>query len=118
MLADELRNPLAPILDAAQVMRLSVGDPAVVTRMQEVVEQQVRHLARLVDDLLDVLALHPRQDPAPQGDGQREGGRRPGGRGRPSHDRGCGLALSIAVAAEPILIEADPRDCGRSSPTC
>jgi CheY-like chemotaxis protein len=54
MLAHELRNPLAPILNAAHVMRLSGDDLAVLSRMRLVVEQQVRHLARLVDDLLDV----------------------------------------------------------------
>jgi signal transduction histidine kinase/ActR/RegA family two-component response regulator len=57
MLAHELRNPLAPILNAAQVMRLSGDDPAVLARMRDVVEHQVRHLARLVDDLLDVSRL-------------------------------------------------------------
>lgn len=54
MLAHELRNPLAPILNAAHVMRLSGDDPTVLARMRDVVEHQVRHLARLVDDLLDV----------------------------------------------------------------
>ena len=54
MLAHELRNPLAPILNAVHVMRLRGQDPVLLASMRDVVEQQVRCMARLVDDLLDV----------------------------------------------------------------
>jgi PAS domain S-box-containing protein len=54
MLAHELRNPLAPIRTAAQVMRLlGPVDPAI-AKARDVMERQVTHMARLVDDLLDV----------------------------------------------------------------
>jgi PAS domain S-box-containing protein len=54
MLAHELRNPLAPIRNAAQVIRLvGTADPNV-QRATELVERQVQHMTRLVDDLLDV----------------------------------------------------------------
>jgi PAS domain S-box-containing protein len=52
MLGHELRNPLAPILTALQLMRLR-GD-AGSDRERIVIERQVKHLTRLVDDLLDV----------------------------------------------------------------
>ncbi|MEO6447541.1 MAG: ATP-binding protein [Gemmatimonadaceae bacterium] len=52
MLGHELRNPLSPIVTALQLMRLR-GD-ANLTREQLVIERQVDHLVRLVDDLLDV----------------------------------------------------------------
>ncbi len=52
ILGHELRNPLAPILTALQVMRLR-GDPAL-DRERAVIERQATHLVRLVDDLLDV----------------------------------------------------------------
>ena len=52
MLGHELRNPLAPILTALQLMTLR-GD-AGAERERTVIERQVRHLVRLVDDLLDV----------------------------------------------------------------
>lgn len=52
MLGHELRNPLAPILTSLQLMKLR-GD-ASSDRERTVIERQVRHLARLVDDLLDV----------------------------------------------------------------
>ena len=54
MLAHELRNPLAPILNAVHVVKLSPGDAPTLWRMTGMAEQQVRHLCRLVDDLLDV----------------------------------------------------------------
>jgi PAS domain S-box-containing protein len=54
MLAHELRNPLAPIRTAAQVIRLLGTSDANVRRSAEMVERQVQHLTRLVDDLLDV----------------------------------------------------------------
>jgi signal transduction histidine kinase len=54
MLAHELRNPLAPILSAAHLMRLRDDDPALLARMRDIVEHQASHIARLVDDLLDV----------------------------------------------------------------
>ena len=52
MLGHELRNPLAPIQTALQLMRLRGQDTAEHERM--VIERQVTHLTRLVDDLLDV----------------------------------------------------------------
>jgi PAS domain S-box-containing protein len=52
MLGHELRNPLSPIVTALQLMRLR-GD-VTTQRERQVIERQVAHLTRLVDDLLDV----------------------------------------------------------------
>jgi PAS domain S-box-containing protein len=52
MLGHELRNPLAPILTALQLMTLR-GDAGAL-KERTVIDRQVRHLMRLVDDLLDV----------------------------------------------------------------
>jgi PAS domain S-box-containing protein len=54
LLAHELRNPLAPIRNALQVMRLAGGDPATAERSREMIERQLRQMVRLVDDLMDV----------------------------------------------------------------
>jgi PAS domain S-box-containing protein len=51
MLGHELRNPLAPIVTALHVMKLR-GDHA--SEERHIIERQVTHLSRLVDDLLDV----------------------------------------------------------------
>ena len=53
-LAHELRNPLAPIASAAKVLRLKATNDPELRWAQEVIDRQVVHLARLVDDLLDV----------------------------------------------------------------
>ena len=53
MLAHELRNPLAPILNALRLMRMKPTD-AQLQWSGEVIERQLRYLTRLVDDLLDV----------------------------------------------------------------
>jgi signal transduction histidine kinase len=54
MLAHELRNPLGPIRSALHLMQQAAGSKAQVERARTVAEGQVQHLARLVDDLLDV----------------------------------------------------------------
>jgi signal transduction histidine kinase len=54
MLAHELRNPLAPIRNAVQVLRYKGDDPVAVEQMRQMVDRQVQHVARIVDDLLDV----------------------------------------------------------------
>jgi PAS domain S-box-containing protein len=53
LLAHELRNPLAPIRNGLQVIR-QADDPAVRERAQEMMDRQLAHLVRLIDDLLDV----------------------------------------------------------------
>ena len=54
MLAHELRNPLAPISNAAQLLSMATLDPQRVRQSSEVIIRQVRHMTSLVDDLLDV----------------------------------------------------------------
>jgi signal transduction histidine kinase len=53
-LAHELRNPLAPILNAAQVLRRADGVAIDATSVYEMIERQVKHLVRLVDDLMEM----------------------------------------------------------------
>jgi signal transduction histidine kinase/CheY-like chemotaxis protein len=53
-LAHELRNPLAPIRTAAELIRLRAPADPVVERARSAIERQTLHLSHLVDDLLDV----------------------------------------------------------------
>ena len=53
-LAHELRNPLAPIRNGLQILRLTGRDPTAAVQVQEMLERQVEHLVRLVDDLMEV----------------------------------------------------------------
>lgn len=60
VLAHELRNPLAPIVNSLGVLKLLLGDapdPGV-RRAEEAIERQTRHLTRLVDDLLDLSRIN------------------------------------------------------------
>jgi two-component system CheB/CheR fusion protein len=54
MLAHELRNPLAPIRNALHILRLTAAPDAASRRVTDMMERQVNHLVRLVDDLLEV----------------------------------------------------------------
>jgi PAS domain S-box-containing protein len=53
-LAHELRNPLAPIRNALQIMRLGGSDAATIGQARELMERQIQQMVRLIDDLLDV----------------------------------------------------------------
>jgi signal transduction histidine kinase len=53
-LAHELRNPLAPIRNSLLIMKSAKGDRSIAERSLEIMERQIEHMVRLVDDLLDV----------------------------------------------------------------
>ena len=57
MLGHELRNPLAPIVNSIEIMKLQGDDPKRITRAREIIERQVALMTRLVDDLLDISRL-------------------------------------------------------------
>jgi len=57
MLAHELRNPLAPMLNAVQLMRMKPVTDQQLSWSRDVIERQLAHLTRLVDDLLDVARI-------------------------------------------------------------
>jgi len=54
MLAHELRNPLAPIASAADMLRIAYGSEPRIKQVSDIVARQVTHMRHLVDDLLDV----------------------------------------------------------------
>ena len=53
-LAHELRNPLAPIRNAVEILRLTESDPVASASARQLLERQLKQLVRLIDDLLDV----------------------------------------------------------------
>jgi|GEM_PF-862633 len=54
MLAHELRNPLAPISAAAQLLKMAAHKPEYIRRSSEIIDRQVKHMSSLVNDLMDV----------------------------------------------------------------
>jgi PAS domain S-box-containing protein len=58
LLAHELRNPLAPLRNGLQVLRLAGGDAEEAGRAREMMDRQLSHMVRLIDDLLDVSRIN------------------------------------------------------------
>ncbi len=58
VLAHELRNPLAPIRTGLELIRLSGEASEAIDRTREIMERQVGHMVRLIDDLLDVSRIN------------------------------------------------------------
>jgi signal transduction histidine kinase/DNA-binding response OmpR family regulator len=57
MLAHELRNPLAPVRNAVELLRRARPGDAILERAREIIDRQAMHMSRLVDELLDVSRL-------------------------------------------------------------
>lgn len=107
-LAHELRNPLAPIRNSLNILSLTLSDNPAGVRVQEMMDRQVNHMVRLVDDLLEMsrittgkleLRLEPVEiasvirnaveTSTPQIDARRH-------------------QLAIALPPEPLTVEGDP----------
>jgi PAS domain S-box-containing protein len=54
VLGHELRNPLAPICTGLELLKASGGDPQTLADVRAMMQRQVQHMVRLIDDLLDV----------------------------------------------------------------
>jgi len=58
LLAHELRNPLAPIRNGVELIRLAGGDAAMVEKTRAMMDRQLSHMVRLIDDLLDISRIN------------------------------------------------------------
>ena len=107
-LSHELRNPLAPIANGLQLMRLAQGDSSTLEQARGMMERQLRHMVRLVDDLLDVSRISRNKlelrlewiDLASIVRGAVE-------TSRPALDA-AGHTLEISLPTGPVLLQADP----------
>ena len=107
-LAHELRNPLAPIRNAVEIMRLARDDREAIERSREVLDRQAGQLARIVEDLIDLARIvekkveirKERVDIRTIVETALE-------TSRPEMDEGR-LRLNVSVPAEPLYLDADP----------
>jgi signal transduction histidine kinase len=108
VLAHELRNPLAPIRTGLELVRVSGDDPTKMQRLRAMMERQVSHMVRLIDDLLDVSRItsgkiHLRRETASLSglieaaiDANRD------------LIDGAGLTLTVKMPEEPVHLDVDP----------
>lgn len=108
VLAHELRNPLAPIRNAVHILKLK-GTPDPALRMaQDIIDRQLTHMVRLIDDLLDVSRItrgqlqlrKERVELAAILDDAVESA-------RPHLDQAA-HALTVSLPPEPLYLDADP----------
>lgn len=108
ILAHELRNPLAPVRTAVEILRRTREGDARQQRACEIIERQIRHMARLVDDLLDIsriargrLSLHLERCDMARITCQTAEDYRPS-------VEAAGQALEVDVGHAPLWIQGDP----------
>jgi len=108
VLSHELRNPLSPILSAAQVLRrLGVQDPHF-ERQRAIIERQATHMSKLVNDLLDVNRIaHGKIELQPEVVDLRDSVRHAVESCRPAIIS-RGVALDVDLPDEPLRVFADP----------
>lgn len=107
-LAHELRNPLAPVRNAVQILRKVGSRDERAERARDLIDRQVTHMARIVDDLLDVARIarggmrlrKERRDLV-------EVVRHTAGDYRPDLEA-RGVTLSVACPDEPLWVDGDP----------
>jgi PAS domain S-box-containing protein len=107
MLAHELRNPLAPIRSATHVIGRLTDEPAV-RRARDIVERQVNHLSRLLDDLLDVARITRGKIELVRAPLDLAAAIREALEGAREVIEARGHAVTLSLPDEPISIEADP----------
>ncbi len=108
ILAHELRNPLAPIRNALEIMRLPGTDAPTTAWARDMMERQVHHLVRLVDDLLDLSrVLRGKIELRKEWVTLATVVARAVETSQPVIDA-RGHELTVSVEAEPVLLEADP----------
>jgi signal transduction histidine kinase len=108
MLAHELRNPLASVRNAAQLLARLAPDEPRLGRARQIIERQVEHQARLLDDLLDVSRITRGKiglRPVPVDLAALVRDAVEDARGMCDD---AGLTLSLSAPPEPIWVEADP----------
>jgi len=108
VLAHELRNPLAPIRNGVAALRLALPDDRTIRSTGDIIERQVKQMARLLDDLLDVSRItHNKLDLQRESLTLRAVVEAAQETSRPVVEAAA-QSLSITMPAAPIHLDADP----------
>lgn len=108
MLAHELRNPLAPIRNALQIIRLTGMDGQAVQTASEMMERQVGQMVRLVDDLLDVSRISRGKIELQSGRIELASSIRHAVEAARSQYKDMNHELTVTLPPQPIYLNADP----------
>ncbi len=108
MLAHELRNPLAPITNALQIVRLSGPDGRALASASKMMERQVGQMVRLVDDLLDVSRISRGMIVLRKGRVELASIVRHAAEAAQSLVRELELEMTVVLPDPPIYLNADP----------
>jgi signal transduction histidine kinase len=107
-LAHELRNPLAPIRNAVEVMRLAGNDRTAIDRARGVLDRQAGQLARIVEDLIDLARIVERKvEMRRERVEVRSIVETSVETSRPQMEEGQ-LRLIVSLPQEPLYLDADP----------
>jgi PAS domain S-box-containing protein len=107
MLAHELRNPLGPVLNATYLLANPGLPEASAARARKILDRQIRHMARLLDDLLDVSRISRGKVELVRETVDVSALAREVVDDHLESFRSAGLTLDLSVAAEPLFIHAD-----------
>jgi signal transduction histidine kinase/integral membrane sensor domain MASE1 len=108
ILGHELRNPLAPLRNAAAILAARAVDDPDIERIQRIIDRQVRHMVRLVDDLLDVSRIaRGRVELRREQVAIADVVARAAEAARPLMEE-RGHELSVGVPVEPVVVHGDP----------
>ncbi len=108
MLAHELRNPLAPISNAVQIMKFEGLNGPNFQWSVKVIEDQIKHMTRMVDDLLDVSRITRGKVVLQKEPVELEMVAELAVEASRPLIADCGHHLSVSIPSEPILLEVDP----------
>jgi PAS domain S-box-containing protein len=107
MLAHELRNPLAPMANAAEILRAR-PEPGQAERARAVVERQLGQMGRLIEDLLDVSRINTGKISLKKERLELRGAVEGAVDSVRTFVRQCGHTLEVAFSGEPIYVDVDP----------
>jgi PAS domain S-box-containing protein len=113
ILGHELRNPLAPLRNALEVMKVAPDDGKLLAQSRDIMSRQLTQMVRLIDDLLDVSRIgRGKLELRRERIGLHQIIRQAVETSRPLIDAGC-LHLTVKFSEEPLIVEADPSRLGQ-----